>query len=373
MREGNSKPNSDLAVNEEDEVYLRSQYPNIAEHLVWPELRDAFKAHETSALLLKKSSRHSSFGAIAFVTASLTLTLIATSALFQPTIALVPNLNKTIAAMSVTFLVLALLLGKGVMFGRKRDNWLRHRLAAERIRHLYFQYLLSNFDKVCGTDVISRRSFFEAREKVLNKALKRIEHSSYVQTVRDDQTLRESRLLDFGRIDSVPTHIERYHEFIAFWEEFRLEWQENYTTDRVKRNTSSFPLFGSLADQDYTIGTLEFLFTVGIVILQIIAVGTQLFGSSVGLSTQLSVLAASVLAVFVVGLHAYRDGVGLTADISRNRVYGSYTSKIHFDFQRAVRRQDVGSAFRAMKEMEDLAYFETREFLNAHSQAQFSL
>lgn len=84
-------------------------------------------------------------------------------------------------------------------------------------------------------------------------------------------------------------------------------------------------------------------------------------------------LGASILAILVVGLQAFKDGLGLTNDLSRNRVYASYTAKLLRDFVSAQRIPDRAAQVRIMQEMEDLAYFETREFLYTHSTARFSL
>ena len=64
--------------------------------------------------------------------------------------------------------------------------------------------------------------------------------------------------------------------------------------------------------------------------------------------------------------------MGLSDDLSRNRVYASYTAKLVRDFRVAQEKGDGGGQIRIMQEMEDLAYFETREFLYTHSTARFS-
>ena len=83
-------------------------------------------------------------------------------------------------------------------------------------------------------------------------------------------------------------------------------------------------------------------------------------------------LGASILAILVVGLRAFKDGLGLSDDLSRNRVYASYIAKLLRDFESAQKKGDRVAQVRIMQEMEDLAYFETREFLYTHSKARFS-
>lgn len=166
---------------------------------------------------------------------------------------------------------------------------------------------------------------------------------------------------------------ERYAEMKRFWEELRFNWQTEYSTSMLDRKATAFPLFGSLADQEHTVKTLEFVATLGIVTLQVLAVLSQLVPSSSSNQTQILVLIASLLAVCVVGLQAYEDGMGLTDDLHRNRAYATYSAKLTRDFKTAELKGDPRAEINAMREMETLAYFETREFLNAHSRAQFSL
>ncbi|ETX13160.1 hypothetical protein OCH239_13075 [Roseivivax halodurans JCM 10272] len=368
-----SKPNSDLGLNEGDETYLRNQYPKIADHLIWPELQAEFLDHEVAAKSLKTGSRRRSFLAIALITLSLLATLIATSSPLEVFIAADSALAKGLIATSVILLVVALLLGKGILFGRKRDDWLTHRLISERVRQFYFQFLLAHLEEICSTSVLDRQRVLEGRAKSLERVLRRVRAGAYRQTVRDDTTLNEALMIDIpdsqrGNLDS-----ERYAEIKRFWEELRFNWQAEYSTSTLDRKATPFPLFGSLADQEHTVKTLEFIATLGIVTFQMLAVSSQLLLSSSSDQSQLFVLGSSLLAICVVGLQSYKDGTGLTEDLLRNRAYATYCSKLTRDFKMAELKDDRFAEIHAMREMETLAYFETREFLNTHSRAQFSL
>ena len=117
--------------------------------------------------------------------------------------------------------------------------------------------------------------------------------------------------------------------------------------------------------------SLEFIATVGIIALQCLAVAAQFF--STGSTVENAVFLASILAVAIVGLQAYRDGMGLTEDLTRNRVYASYSAKLLRDYKKAIQTKSAPAEMRIMAEMEDLAFFETGEFLQTHSSARFSL
>lgn len=368
-----SKPNSDLGVNKNDEQYLRNQFPEIADHLIWPKLKHTFLEHEKKANALKAGSRRRSFLAIVLITLSLSATLISTSEPFRDATTGYPSIGNLLTALAVILLIAALLIGKGILFGRKRDDWLKHRLISERIRHFYFQFLLVHVEEICSPSTVERRRILDLRAQALERALRKLNNTAYRQTVRDDTTLQESPLLEPLEWRGAAVDEERYQQMKRFWEELRFNWQTDYSTSALDRKATALPLFGSLADQEHTVSTLEFVATLGIVFFQLLAVISQLFSGGSDTQTQVLVLITGLLAISVVGLQAYRDGMGLTNDLLRNSAYATYSAKLTQDFKTAELKGDRRAEFHAMSEMETLAYFETREFLNAHSRAQFSL
>lgn len=372
-----SKPNSDIGLNPGDADYLRSQYPKIADAVIWDELVGAFKSHEDSAKAKKIASRRSSFWAIVSMVSSLSITLVATSPFFASPLDQVTWASPMLAIVALVLLVTSIALGKGIMYGRQRDDWLFHRLAGERLRQLYFQFILMRMTDICAKGSLGQQGVVRSRNKVLESVLKRITAPVYIQSVKNDGTLEEAALVDRPALSAdAEIDIEKLRELRRFWREFRFDWQVNYATEQAGRRASPFPIFGSLADQEHTVSSLEYVATIGIVALQCVAVFAQMaqfFDMPNNYTAANSVLVASVLAVAVVGLQAYRDGMGLTEDLTRNRVYASYAAKLCRDFVVACQDEDLTAQARVMTEMEDLAYFETREFLHNHSNARFSL
>lgn len=367
-----SKPNSDIGLNPGDEDYLKEQFPKMAEIFIWPELTAAFKNHENEALEKKSSSRCNSFYAIVFMVLSLSMTITAAAPIMTEWASRPDWLRPLLASVSLLFLVLSVFLGKGILFGRRRDAWLYHRLAGERLRHLYFQFLLEHMCEACSQGSVSQQNVIGSRKSALASVIKKICAPVYVQIVKGDTNLEEAALLS-RKVDCEEAELDpdKLDEFRKFWMEFRFSWQIGYATEQAGRRASPFPIFGSLADQEHTVSSLEFIATVGIIALQCLAVAAQLF--STGSTVENAVFLASILAVAVVGLQAYRDGMGLTEDLTRNRVYASYSAKLLRDYKKALQTESVATEMRIMSEMEDLAYFETREFLHTHSNARFSL
>lgn len=368
-----SKPNSDIGLNSGDADYLRSQFPKIAEALIWPELVAEFKVHEQKASSLKTSSRRNSFTAIVLIVCSLAITLVATSEVAKPLVAIYAWANQALATLSLLLFLGAIFIGKGIMFGRRRDRWLRHRLIAERLRQFYFQFILSHRNLICSDGVIAFQNLIEARALALEAVMRKLDSSVYSQIVRDDANLEEARLVELNSQEHSDLDAKCLDELERFWEKLRFDWQIGYSTEQRMRRASPFPIFGSLADQEHTASSLEFIATVSIILLQCVAVAGQFFGEPGSSLVSVTVLLASLSAIIIVGLQAYRNGMGLTEDLTRNRVYASYSAKLLRDFGQAKRDGELEARFRVMQEMEDLAYFETREFLHTHSTARFSL
>lgn len=368
-----TKANSDLASNEGDQAYLRSQYPKIADVLVWPELVEAFRQHEDTAKRLKLGSRRNCLFSIGSIVLSLATTLVGTSPMFAPLVSGHPAGAYVVAVASFLLLVLALLFGNGILYGRKRDDWLKHRLIAERLRHFYFQTILANLSSICCGSSLERRRFIEDRGRTLERVLRRLRSPGYRQAVLGDEALQEARLVDFGEVNAEAIDAEYFQELEQYWIELRFNWQGEYATQQLARKASALPFSGSLADQEHSVSRIEFITTAGIVALQALAVAGMFIYAPGSPVIEGSMLGASILAILVVGLRAFKDGLGLTNDLSRNRVYASYTAKLLRDFVSAQRIPDRAAQVRIMQEMEDLAYFETREFLYTHSTARFSL
>ncbi|SDE98416.1 hypothetical protein SAMN04488105_110233 [Salipiger thiooxidans] len=366
--------NSDIGGNGGDGGYLRHQYPLIAESLIWPELVKSFNFHEHHAKEMKTTSRRHSFFAITCIVASLSVTWATTSSYFVKTLTDQPQLQVTLALASLLLLLAAIGLGKGILFGRRREQWLRHRLAAERLRQFYFQFLLKHRALICGGSEDDLQHLEAERAIALERVNKDVSALVYKQTVLNDTQLEEAALVERELLNAgEDLRRDRLDELRRFWREFRFSWQIEYATEQNMRQPSPLPIFGTIADQEHSVSTLEFVATLAIVSLHCLAVAGQLLGTQAAGVVSTAVLAASLFAIAIVGLQAYRDGVGLTEDLSRNRVYASYTSKLLRDLEHAQRNADLPAEIHIMYEMEDLAYFEMREFLQTHSEARFSL
>ena len=91
------------------------------------------------------------------------------------------------------------------------------------------------------------------------------------------------------------------------------------------------------------------------------------------MTTEAFVLGSSILAIIIVGLHAFRDGTAVTSDLLRYRHYHSYLEYARRLYDDADQAGETTAVLQAALRVEEAAYFELREFLMEHSKPKLSL
>ncbi|MDF2232417.1 hypothetical protein P2H44_07620 [Albimonas sp. CAU 1670] len=369
--------NFDLLCNEGDEAYLRSQYPDIADRVIWPELRSTFVEHEEKAKRMKRASRSSSFIGIALIVLSLLVTLVGTSELTKVFVQESRLISNAVASLAAALLVSGLLFGRGVVLSRKRDEWLTERQQAERLRQFHFQFMISHVDLLCARAVQTKVSWDKIREKELERVRRTLSGNTYTKQVKDDQDLSETFIADMNRLRNVKdfqsVDSNKFQQFKLYYREFRMDWQEDYVDIQFEERASPISATGSLFEREKFANAVEHAATLGIVLFQFGAVLCQILDDPHSPITQALVLGSSVLAITIVGLHAFRDGTSVTDDLVRYRHYSSKLKHARRAFDEADREHDESGVLAAAMRIEEAAYFEMREFLIAHSKPKLSL
>lgn len=373
--------NKDLAANANDPERLRLQYPKIAEYLHWPELVEEFTKHDALALAQKGTTRRSATATVLLYVLSAGFLQIAGSPLIDSN-SVFPMILITLAAL---FFFAALYIMSGIPKGHQKDAWLYHRLIAERLRQLHFQFLLFHAGRVVSTSVSDRASVMRERKAALSRVIDRLEDRGYINSVIDDSGLAQSDLLDMHRAAFADVDTDALKELTLFWETERFGRQVAYTDKQTFMGANKLKFRdGTPAERNRTTEAIEWGALFLIIVLQffsVITFGALLFGNLFSTTAsqiltygvaQLTLLLITLLALLNAGVQTYRDGLLLPPDVSRNRVYGSYCTKLSRKFNEVVAEGDLTGQLRVMREMEDLAYFETREFIIQHSKSRFS-
>ncbi|NOD75833.1 MULTISPECIES: hypothetical protein [unclassified Ruegeria] len=368
------KFNTDIGADQKvDQPYFKSQFPLVSEFLVWPELIRAFQTPEAEAIKLKQKVRKNGVRAILFALTGLIVATAKTVFDFSPLSTDGMDFDDIASVISLILLVIAVFFGKGILFGKNRDVWLRNRLRAERLRQFHFQFIMLNSRAVATRSYAVRRELLEARQKQLEKTIKRLNENGYKQSVLDDAELSECFLAE--RVSGIQedADTEAFEQLKKALTELRFEHQRGYALHQLEKSGSGLSLRGSIADRARGVNNLEFIATLLLLSLQLLAVLLTIVMAQDAPFSQTFAFAASVAAIIVVALKSYEEGLHLPQDLARNRIYAAGCSKLQKEFQAPSITDSEQALDDVLRRMEELAYFETREFVIAHSESRFSL
>ena len=357
------KFNSDLLQNDGDKAFLREICPDIAEMLIWDALRASFDAHEKLDVRDKYlSAKYITIG-IGLIVMSLLVTLATTTPIIRVHVAANPDLGRVIAIVAISVLIFGALLARGVIMGNSRDTWLRHRIVAERLRQLNFQVLAANVNLICDTSVRAQAQLEQNKRDALRDFKFSADQGSYIQSVIDDTSLDRASLAQLDvKKDAVIDH-ERWKQFKRYYEKLRLDWQEQYARSFFAQRGGFLRQSSTSIDKYFALKTVQMFATVGLFLFQIVAVLLLFFVPSQPEVSQWFAIGASASTVVIFGTSALRDTTALTGELTRYRHYLSHIEKARRMFSCEDAATCSADAMRAVREMEDAAYFEMREFL----------
>lgn len=357
------KFNSDLLQNDGDKAYLRALCPDIAEMLIWDELRTAFDKHERLAVRDKYLSAKYITAGIALIVLSLLMTLATTTPTLRAHVMANPALGQTMAVAALVVLVVGALMARGVVMGNSRDTWLRHRIIAERLRQLNFQVLSANVHLICDTSVRARSQLEQNKKDALRDFEFSAEQGSYIQSIVDDTSLDRAMLAQLNLGQSTDIDSERWNQFQRYYEKLRLDWQEQYARSFFIQKGGFLKRSATSVDKFFALKAVESISTIALFLFQIVTVLLLLFASSQPDLSQWFAIGASMCTIVIFGVSALRDTTALTGELTRYRHYLSHIEKARRMFNCEDAATCSADAMRAVREMEDAAYFEMREFL----------
>jgi hypothetical protein len=171
------KFNDDLLLREDDRALASRRYPSIFHVLDHPELRDLFSQYDTPANSAKRRSLRAGIAAIicgflALAIASLEIQMSYLAADGGAPAYPFLSIEKVVAAASGLCALASFLIGTaGILFARRKREWLYNRLMGESIRQFHFQTFVFqmpqilaslNDDKAISAFVSAREIWFES-------------------------------------------------------------------------------------------------------------------------------------------------------------------------------------------------------------------
>ena len=357
--------NDDLLFNEQARTLAKDDDAGVFELLDWPEFRVEFQKHENSAKCWKKKSRTLGFSAVCMLG-------IGSAAL--PVV----SLTGAPVLLPLTF-VCAVLIVCGFSFGfihlcsnRGTPPWLSHRLFAERLRHLYFQVILSEFDLLFSvlSGVQPKTHWYEARSKKLNAAIDSFDQQfrSGWREMRDDIDFRDFEVLGcdlnsdklsraFQLADEQDS--ETFERLINRLNRQRIDIQYNFTARNLTQTVATPPLRNEL------LSVFSALSVVGVPLVALV-MGVFLF---IGDGGVVHILTACLGTLASMGLIArvVEEGLKFKADEERYSAYLSAVRVIKESYSSGGSKEKA----LAFRRLEQEAYRETRQFFVTHLDDKF--
>src|SRR6478672_1126437 len=140
--------NDDLLIEDQDRKLAALKYPTIIHILDYPELRQQFLHYDEQANRAKRNGRIAGLLAIGFGFVALAIASIEYPVAHHAGERSSNILRVILAATSAVSGITAVLIGSiGVLFARRKREWLCYRLTGERMRQFHFQTLVFQLPK----------------------------------------------------------------------------------------------------------------------------------------------------------------------------------------------------------------------------------
>lgn len=386
--------NRDILANDDDLHLLSQLFAPLHPWLYWSELRDKFMEFEKAAAMAKGDSHKRGRKAVWWAFASVLIVSLSPVA-----VAVVPAYARgcsqllpmdTSCAGYIAFrygwipcLLYSLFLASQSLSGKRRVQWLEARAGAERLRQLFFQHAALWFAHLTSSDQGERELALKDRKRALEIALARVNpnDSAVLKTIVSDtdHTGWQIATPPTERATSDPDWTVA-EDLLRYFRERRLQFQSEHAgrmLDEQERDSSQ-----SVALRLNRHNTRIRFCSVGFVIFQMITVvlflTADLSPSSDPIrDAQLAAASQAIALVFaalIVALRVIEDGTHLRGDIMRYRTYAGVSVRIAREIEAVNLTTKTGRSriTGTLMAMEELAYWELREFLTLHQESSFS-
>lgn len=343
--------NDDLLLKKERREKIAIEDPSVSAILDWPELRATFSAANSTAMKAKSSSQK--IGLTGALLAGFGSSVIAMLSLID---------ENSISAVTVTGLSLTLL---GVIFSvvhfiqmNIRSKWLIGRIKSERLRQFYFQFLVNNMSEASEASKVNDtlETFKQRRASALNKALADLdgELPKGPKFIVDDHLHDKAWMNDeWLTVTKLKPEVEALASPLldALYKQ-RILVQLSYTDSNLAKSIAN------PGDQQKFLDFSANLLTAGVVLFALYA------GYLVLTLQDPTVAMAAFGACGALGLmvRMIEKGMNFQADADR---YDWYIEAIKAA-QRRFNAGDTNQKILALRDLEEAAYTELRQFVISH-------
>ena len=303
------------------------------------------------------------------------------------------NLNRTCAPLAIGFsaavfgLISMAIASIGLLFGPRKQEWLRNRFRGERIRQFHYQSLIHLLPQIAaylqdGTK--QKQEEFENKQRRLFEKFKRDFdnnfESKYSDASKYGDTSEDSAEEDCWLVPMQPEslspiwdHSANLNIFLDEYKRHRIEHQINYVTSKLR---DDYKLFSSSPVRQAKI--LNVIAAAGVAWLLLIhtaalvLVALTLVGSLTALGPLSIVFSVAIITIAVVALatRALEQGLQPEREFERYRQFKVKLTSIRKRFTEA---KTVDQKVSVMRQMECAAFDELVIFIVTHERDSFAL
>jgi len=339
-----------------------------------PELRECFSLYDDPANRAKRWGRRLGVAAILLVFGALLLASVehllphgSSSPSFWMRLREWPTI--TAMASAVLGIAGALVGSIGLLLAKRKRHWLRQRLMTERLRQFHFQELIFKLPEILTSmrNKQARDRYVQNRKAWFGTFIGAIEDKLDAEFTRitdeeghSDVWLHEASSEDVGEVSEL-------RPVFAAYRELRIQHQLGYANYKLSNDHRI--LSGSVRRQAAVLSTVG-LFCIALLVLAHVAVLAIVLFVPGGWPAAHSVLAIGALwiALSALALRALEEGLQPEREIER---YQHYRSAVRAVLERFDNARSQAEKLLIMREMEQVAFDELRNFLITNDRSRF--
>lgn len=362
--------NDDMLVAEVSRQFAAHEFPSLFHVLDDERLRLTFLEVERDAKAAKVQSQRA--GIFAVIAAVLSLAAASTEPVWHTLHEPWPIV--TAIASAVLGVIAVVVAALGVLYGKRKDLWLRSRVRTERLRQFHFQALIWTLPEIarsCADDSAGKAYVKERSQKVdgfANGLAGRVD-SELGALLRPDGG---ERIWLYDAADGVPKLPEGFDARPLFraYRRLRFEEQISYATHKLTRSNASLAFAKVPLRNQQQILRFIWLFSLSsLALLHVVLLGGYL-GTWGHFDIPRAHVVVILLALIALGGRTLEEGLGLAHEIERYEDYIAEASDALRHFDAAT---DDAGRLHAMIEMERASFNEMRSFLRMMNRSSFVL
>jgi hypothetical protein len=369
------KFNDDLLLDEQDQNLAARKYPTIFHVLNHPELRRLFSQYNERANRAKRNGRIAGFVAIAFGFIALAIAAVEYPVMPHAGDRFVDSLRLILAASSALCGIIGILVGSiGVLFARRKREWLHHRLMGERIRQFHFQTLVFRLPEILLSlkDNESKAVFISNRKLWLEAFLGRFvgKLDTALVEIIQEENVSEYRLYG-GRSELKKSRDSKELDpLFDAYRELRILHQIGYANFKLQ---DDYKIFSAVPwRQAQVFAQISFMFIVALCVIDIGVLWQAFVPGSIW--TAFAWDSINVITIWIalaaLAVRALEQGLQPEREVER---YQQYRSGVRAILDRFDGSESQAEKIQIMEEMERLSYDELRNFLITNERARFIL